>query len=183
MEAYPTGYVSPKLVGSDVSNKGNHGVFALQHIGAGELLVVWGGEIIAGERLAELPAEERRLCLQVEEDLYLWTTHEGPADWVNHSCEPNAGLSGQVALVALRDIDPGEEICFDYATSDGAPYDEFDCRCGALACRGRVTGDDWRRAELQARYRGLFSPYLQRRIDVLAAERDAPRRRPVGRRG
>jgi len=177
----PTGYVSPKLVGSDVSHKGGHGVFALQRVKAGELLVVWGGEIVTGERLAEMPASERRLCVQVEENLYLWTSQEGPADWINHSCDPNAGLVGHIALFALRDIDPGEEICFDYATSDGSPYDEFECTCGALECRGRVTGDDWRRPELQRRYRGLFSPYLQRRIDALATERAASRRRRADR--
>jgi hypothetical protein len=174
--------VSPKLVGSNVSHKGGHGVFALQRVKAGELLVVWGGEIVTGERLAEMPAEEHRLCVQVEEDLYLWTTHEGPADWVNHSCDPNSGLVGQIGLVALRDIDPGEEICFDYATTDGSGYDEFECHCGALECRGRVTGEDWRRPELQTRYRGQFSPYLQRRIDALAAERAVSRRRRAARR-
>lgn len=182
MEDHPTGYFSPKLVGSDVNHKGGHGVFALQRIAAGERLVVWGGEIVTGERLATLPPGERRLCLQVEEELYLWTTREGPADWINHSCDPNAGLQGQITLVALRDIDPGEEICFDYAMSDGSPYDEFDCHCGALECRGRVTGEDWRRAELQDRYQGFFSPYLQRRIDALASEREVRRRRRARRR-
>ena len=51
-----------------------------------------------------------------------------PADWVNHSCEPNCGLSGQIALVALRRLEPGEEVCFDYAMSDGSPYDQFHVR-------------------------------------------------------
>jgi hypothetical protein len=49
--------------------------------------------------------------------------------------------------------------------SDGSPYDEFDCACGSPLCRGRVTGDDWQRHDLQARYAGYFSPYLQRRIE------------------
>lgn len=60
-----------------------------------------------------------------------------------------------------------EEVCFDYAMSDGSPYDEFDCTCGAADCRRRVTGNDWCRPELQQRYAGYFSPYLQRRIEQL----------------
>ncbi len=40
------------------------------------------------------------------------------------------------------------------------------CECGARNCRGTVTGKDWRRRELQERYRGYFSAYLARRIAV-----------------
>jgi hypothetical protein len=89
------------------------------------------------------------------------------ADFLNHCCEPNAGMSGQLALVALRDIAPGEEVCLDYAMTDGSPYDEFPCACGAAQCRGWVTGSDWMRPELWKRYGNHFSPYLLRRIDRL----------------
>jgi hypothetical protein len=73
-------------------------------------------------------------------------------------------MSGQIVLVAMREIAPGEEICFDYAMTDSYPYDEFACRCGSTRCRKRVTAADWRRIDLQERYRGFFSPYLQKRI-------------------
>ena len=53
--------------------------------------------------------------------------------------------------------------------SDGTPYDQFQCGCGAATCRGKITGEDWRRPELWKRYRGHFTPYLQRRIDALVA--------------
>ena len=83
-------------------------------------------------------------------------------------------MSGQITLAARRNIERGEEVCFDYAMSDGLIYDEFDCHCGAPACRGRVTGEDWRLPELWARYPGGFSPFLQRRIDRLIAETGVP---------
>lgn len=162
----PTGFISPKLEGRLIDNKGGRAVFARERVRAKEVLVVWGGEVVTGDMLSHMSDDKHRLSIQIEEDLYLVTGMEGPADWVNHSCDPNAGLVGQVVLVALRDIRVGEEICFDYSTSDGSPYDEFDCGCGAKTCRHHVTGDDWKLPELQVRYVGHFSPYIQRRIEA-----------------
>ena len=160
-------YVSPKLVTRSHPEKGGCGVFADTFLPVGELLVVWGGNVVTGEQFARLSPREKMHSLQVEEDLYQVPSRPEPepGDFINHSCTPNAGLNSSISLVALRDIEPGEEICLDYAMSDGSPYDEFDCACGTPFCRGRVTGDDWQRPDLQARYAGYFSPYLQRRID------------------
>lgn len=168
MSGQSKSYLSPRLEARPVGDKGVYGVFAREPVAAGELLAMWAGELVSAADLPAVPPLVRSRSVQVEEDLYLVPTVTEPADFFNHSCRPNAGLSGQIALVALRDIAPGEEVCYDYAMSDGSPYDEFVCRCGQPECRGRVTGDDWRRPELQARYRGYFSPYLQRRIDRLA---------------
>ena len=157
-------------------------------VAKGELVVVWGGEMVQASQLDALTPAQRLLTLQVEEDLYLVSAQDGPGDWVNHSCNPNCGLSGQIALVAMRRLEPGEEVCFDYAMSDGSPYDQFTCGCGTPECRGRISGDDWSRPELWKRYRGHFSPYLQRRIDAkLAAKRrvrsHTERGREAGRQG
>lgn len=140
---------------------------AREPIRRGELLAVWGGRIVTPAGLAEVPEDQRRYAVQVEEGLFLVHLDlPDPADFVNHSCDPNAGLNGQVALIAMRDIHPGEEICYDYAMSDGSSYDEFTCGCGSPRCRGRITGDDWRLPALRDRYAGYFSAYLQRRIDA-----------------
>lgn len=159
----PTCYLSPKLEGR-VGPDGSKGVYTLEPVTAGERVAVWGGEIVSEEQLPHIPPQLSPYSVQVEEGLYLVSSHEGPGDWVNHSCNPNAGLAGQIVVVAMRDIAVGEEVCFDYAMSDGSPYDEFDCSCGVTNCRERVTGNDWRNPTLQARYAGYFSPYLQRRI-------------------
>lgn len=143
-------------------------MFATRRVEAGERLAVWGGRVVDRAELEGLSAERRSLTLQVEEGLYLAPVDEpDPADFVNHSCDPNAGLRGQITLVALRAIAAGEEVCFDYAMSEGSDHDEFECACGAEGCRGRVTGDDWRLPKLQERYEGYFSPYLAARIDAL----------------
>ena len=85
---------------------------------------------------------------------------------LNHSCEPNCGLLGQMLLVAMRDIVPGEELSFDYAMCDASDYDEFRCLCGESTCREIVTGSDWRDPIVQAKYMGYFSPYLMKRISA-----------------
>lgn len=161
---------------------GGHSVIARAVIERGELIGVWSGRIVGGDALDALPEEIRRHTVQIEEDLYLASTGPNePPDFINHSCEPNAGLDGQIAIVAMRRILPGEEVTIDYAMCDGTPYDEFDCACGSALCRGKVTGDDWRDPVLWERYAGHFSPYLQRRIDALrrAQAQQRPKRKRV----
>lgn len=160
-------YLNPK---SEARNNpgGGCGVFANHFIDKGELISLWGGRIVRKDELnLSMPRFTQRV-LQVDEDLYLLTNEEPePNDCFNHSCDPNLGFSGQIGLIAMRDISAGEELTFDYAMSDGESYDEFDCHCGSSKCRGRVTGNDWKSPELSSRYNGYFSPYLARRIDSL----------------
>lgn len=164
------GYFSSKLEVRPTPAKGDMGVFALQDLEEGELLCVWGGRAFSGAAFDALPPERKNHSLQVSEDVYLVTDEEREAvDFFNHSCEPNAGLLGQICLVAMRPIHAGEEVCFDYAMSDGSDYDEFECACGAPACRGVVRGSDWRIPALQRKYAGYFSPYLEARIRRLNA--------------
>ena len=171
-----TAYLTDKCEVQNRDVTGGKAVFARDVIEPGELIGVWSGRIVTADELDELPADIRRHTVQVEEGLYLASLSPDEApDFINHSCEPNAGLDGQVALVALHRILPGEEVTIDYAMCDGSPYDEFDCACGSASCRGRVTGEDWRDPALWQRYAGHFSPYLARRIEALRRRR-APHR-------
>jgi uncharacterized protein len=164
-------FLSPKLEVRDEPEKGGFGVYAREAVVVGEVVSVWGGYIVDAQQLETLSHDEQQHSVQIEEGLYLATIGGAEtADFINHSCDPNLGLRGQIALVALRDIEVGEEVCFDYAMTDCTPYDEFECHCGTVACRGTVRGDDWQLPELWAKYAGYFSPYLQRRIDRLAQE-------------
>jgi hypothetical protein len=73
------------------------------------------------------------------------------------------GFAGNIVLVAMRDIDPGEELTTDYALFDDDDG-EMECRCGTASCRGTIGGRDWQRPELQRRYGNYFSWYLLRRL-------------------
>jgi uncharacterized protein len=85
----------------------------------------------------------------------------------NHSCDANIGIRGAITFVAMRDIRADEELTHDWAMTDDDDY-SVECKCGAPNCRGILTGKDWQRPELQKRYAGYFSPYLARRIAMLA---------------
>lgn len=164
-----TSYSSPKLEVQPSREFGGRGLYATELIREGELLAVWGGDVFTRQELDDYPEEVTTHSIQVEEDIFIGPIKigEDPADFFNHSCNPNGWLVGQIVLVAMRDIQTGEEVCFDYATSDGSDYDEFECLCGQPNCRKRITCNDWMRPELHERYQGHFSPYLQRRIDHL----------------
>ena len=171
MSKQPSSYLSSKLEGRPKATGSGNGIYALQPINKGELVAVFGGVVYEWDAFIHLPDRERSLCIQVEDRHFLVPRPIGEGDYVNHSCNPNAGLSGQIGLVAMRDIKIGEEVCFDYAMSDTMPYDEFDCGCGSANCRGLVGGNDWQKPELQKRYAGFFAPHVQRKIDALRAEK------------
>jgi len=149
---------------------GGFGAFALSTIAPGETIAVFGGTLSTGAEFSRLSADRRSRSIQVEEDLYL-VGGEVPedGDMINHSCEPTCGLRGSSILVAMQVIPLGAALTYEYATSDGGPYDEFVCQCEASSCRGVVTGSDWMRPDIQDRYREWFSPYLARRISRFAS--------------
>lgn len=161
-----TGYLTSKAEVVNNLEKGGKAVYAKATILKFELVALWGGVIVDQFGLAKLDPEQKGHTIQVDEDLYLAPiSMDEPADFVNHSCDPNCGLSGQIGLVAMRDIRPGEEITFDYAMSDSSAFDEFECSCGSYNCRKKITGNDWALPDLKTRYSGFFSTYLQKKID------------------
>ena len=173
MSKQPSSYLSSKLEGRPKADGNGNGIYSLEPINKGELVAVFGGVVYEWDAFIHLPELERSLCIQVEDRHFLVPRPIGEGDYVNHSCNPNAGLSGQIGLVAMRDIKLGEEVCFDYAMSDTMPYDEFECGCGSPNCRGKVGGNDWQRPELQKRYAGFFAPHVQRKIDAQREEKRA----------
>lgn len=143
------------------------GSYALHPIAAGETVAAFGGRCVTRVTLAELPIDEQIDSVQIDDDLYLvgdGSSNDVPGDRIDHSCAPNCGMAGGVLVVAMRDIAVGEPLSFDYAMCMGSDVNDFECGCGASSCRHEVTGHDWMLPELQLAYRGLFSPFLAKRI-------------------
>jgi hypothetical protein len=151
---------------------GGVGIFAREPIARHELVAFWAGCTISYAELQALPPEVSELPVQVWFDTWLGPTRVEdiePADRMNHSCEPNCGVRGQAAVVARRDIASGEELTFDYGTTDTIGL-HLPCKCGAPTCRGVVTSDDWRDEAFQERNREYLSLYVHELIRLLRGE-------------
>ena len=159
-------YISPR---AEVRESPIHGrgLFAREPFAAGEVVCVKGGHVFDRATLESMPGWYGSAEIQVAEDLFIGPLseeeREGSMIFSNHSCEPNIGVRGQIVFVALRAVEAGEELTHDWATTDDDEY-ELDCRCGAPTCRKVITGRDWRRRDLQEKYRGHFSTYLADKI-------------------
>jgi len=144
------------------------GLFARNAIAAGEIVAVKGGAIMDLDALALIRDEVSPAEIQIEDGLYIVPRSAAEVEsnilCLNHSCNPNVGVRGQITFVAMRDIPVGEELTIDYAMIDGDPSERMSCACSAKECRRIITGDDWRLPELQRRYAGYFSRYLEDRF-------------------
>jgi hypothetical protein len=159
-------FLSPKAAVQPSPIHGR-GLFAIGTFDPGEIVCVKGGYIFTRATLAGLAPVLGPAEIQIADDLFIGPRgadeRDGAMIFSNHSCEPNIGVQGQIVFVAMRRIDPGEELTHDWATTDDDDY-TLECRCGAPTCRRIVTGRDWQRKDLQEKYRGWFSSYLQAKM-------------------
>ena len=155
------------------SVKHGKGVFAVKDITKNGVIAVFGGHVLTRKERDALPKSIRYLALGIDDDLFIGpvsTKETDDADWVNHSCDPNAGINGQIMLVAIRNIKKGEEITFDYVMSCSQKGEKrvlFSCNCTSPNCRKEITNHDWKNQGLQEKYKGYFSFFVQRNIDKL----------------
>jgi len=62
--------------------------------------------------------------------------------YVNHSCEPNGYVNAEeYTFCALRNIRKGEEITFNYLTTESELATPFRCECGSAKCFGFIRGN------------------------------------------
>lgn len=145
--------------GSDIEGRG---LFAAAPIAAGEF--IWQKD--ANER-AFTQADIDALSPEQKQNFYNYSYQIGPnlfygtpegnagddADYMNHSCDPNTWFEADGSMAARRDIKIGEEITYDYATSESRPDFSLACRCGSAVCRGSVRGSDLKTlSDLRERY-------------------------------
>lgn len=121
------------------------GLFARSSHRRGDILCHFSGPVAAQPPPAD--ASGRTFSLELEPGRWIDGSGSGNlARHANHSCDPSAEAvreSDRVALVALRDLKPGDEITFDYGFGLAEAL-ENPCRCGAAGCGGRIVASPLR---------------------------------------
>ncbi|MDE2756058.1 MAG: SET domain-containing protein-lysine N-methyltransferase [Acidobacteriota bacterium] len=161
-------YFSPKTE-KRRSNIDGRGLFAREHIAKGEVVVMKGGYVLSRVQRDEVQLVVGEAEIQIMEDMFIGPItqeeREGGMIHLNHSCDPNVGVQGQIAFVAMRDIAADNELTVDYAMTDDEDY-EMECNCRTPFCRKSITGRDWMKEVIQRKYDGYFSWFIQRRLNA-----------------
>ncbi len=150
--------VKKKLRRIAVRNSPIHGrgVFALTRIPKGTRIIEYKGELIsdaeADRRYSRIHENSPHTMLfSVDGGLVIDATRRGnSARWINHSCAPNCEIEEEGARIfieARRNIQPGDELAYDYNLQIGerhtkAAKREHACFCGARRCRGTMLGEE-----------------------------------------
>jgi uncharacterized protein len=144
------------------SNIHGYGMFAKEDIEKGEIVFIKGGHILSKSDL--FSSDKINSYLPIDDNFYLAAKDQEEEDeiklFVNHSCEPNCGLRGEITFISIRKIIQGEELTCDYAFIDNEDY-EFKCNCGSSGCRKLITGRDWLLKSIQMKYGKYFAEYLK----------------------
>ena len=135
------------------------GVFALRRIRRGTQVLEYTGERISNAESVRRYDDERDESAHV----LLFTVDRrtvidggvggSDARFVNHSCAPNCEAlneDGRIFICALRTIQAGEELCYDYrlertGTRTAEVEARYPCHCGAPECRGTLLAPRRRR--------------------------------------
>jgi hypothetical protein len=83
----------------------------------------------------------------------LWIDPNFPLSKINHSCDPNLGIKGSIFFYAMKNIKAGEELTFDYSTSEEEINWKMKCKCGSKKCRGNMTS-------IQLLPKNIYDDYL-----------------------
>ena len=132
------------------------GVFASTLIRKNEAIAKFDGQIY----LDDDPRWNTDLdnhCIQFNREK--WRDSDGIARLVNHSCSPNCGIKNLFEIVAMRDIETGEEITWDYAMSEDSEW-RMECLCGASSCRKIIGSYQDLPRDIREKYNGYISEWL-----------------------
>jgi len=117
----------------------SYGCYTTRPIPKGKLIVEYVGEYLTYEQADDLYDNFPNTYLFGLDGGKRIIDGYGVAAFVNHSCQPNCEtdqIGGKMWIIALRDIEPGEELTYDYNLFDGE--DDAPCLCGSKRCRGSL---------------------------------------------
>lgn len=132
-------------------------VFAARRFKKDDVITQFSGPTIHKSLIPKRYKGENDRFMQIGPEEFLGPS-DSVDDLINHSCEPNAGLrftKTGILLVAIKDIDVGEEITWDYSTTMFENPWKMKCDCRTNSCR-KIIGDFMLLSpETQKKYRDL----------------------------
>ncbi|MFH1639362.1 MAG: SET domain-containing protein-lysine N-methyltransferase [Chloroflexota bacterium] len=138
--------------------KTGKGVFAGKDYRKDEFILCFEGDVVEGE-LTSFPEDLQNHLHTLGDNR--WLLPQPPWMYLNHSCEPNAGIKNNVELVAFKDIKKGEQICFDYAMANNTAW-TMECHCGSKNCRKLIGNFNMLDEETKKRYMNYASDFIKR---------------------
>ena len=153
------------------------GVFATSDIKAGSVIhILTGVTITIRELVNRVNSGNERIDDPLQVGMRTYIDLDSLSRTFNHSCAPNAGLRRRSTLFALRHIQTGEEITYDYSTTIAPTIWQMRCRCGSMKCR-KLLGDVRSIPHTQlSRYKSIGA--VQRYMKTLLAKRGWRRNLP-----
>jgi len=133
----------------EIRESGVHGrgVYTVQFIRKGTRVIEYAGEHVSWEHAPDNPNDPHTFNFGLENgDVINPETGGNDARWINHSCNPNCEAveeDDRVFIYAIRNIEAGEELLYDYRMQIDEPITDavkkkFACACGASNCRGTM---------------------------------------------
>jgi uncharacterized protein len=125
------------------------GLYAEQFISEGARVIEYTGEHVSWEAAPDDDSDPHTFNFGLENGEVINPEIGGnDARWINHSCNPNCEAieeDDRIFIYAIRDIQAGEELLYDYRLEIDEPITEaskkkFACLCGASNCRGTMLG-------------------------------------------
>lgn len=158
----------PSVTLIDNSRINGKGLVAKNKISKGE--IIWQPNddepVLHWSQAQEWSEDEReefiKYAIQIGDNEYILT--ETIARFINHSCEPNMWWGNNRTLIASRDIYPGEEITYDYSTSDTLIDYRMPCNCGSNKCRLIISNKDHLDPSWQKRYKHHLPDHVKKAI-------------------
>ena len=134
---------------SGIQGKGG---FAIRRIRSGQRVIEYIGERIHPDEETNRYNDDKMkrhhtFLFEVDEHTTIDAAVRGnEARFLNHSCQPNCEAvddNGRIFIEAMRNIQPGVELCYDYSFEQEGPISEeerkfYFCRCGSPKCRGTI---------------------------------------------
>jgi SET domain-containing protein len=148
----------------------NYGLYAKTRISEDTPIIQYTGRRLTqkqADRHAEKNAGACIYLFELDKKAVLdGDTPDNIAKYINHSCEPNCYTDisdGEIWIYALRDIQPGEELSYDYGFPRSG-WQEHPCLCGTEDCFGFIVSREHHNA---IRKTQRYQKWLQSQLATL----------------